>query len=81
MVDLECEVAIVVPGVFTGGIIIEDPRGSGERNKTEDILGNPADATCRNDVSGKGVACEATGSVGPGRGRIVELDEAPVRVP
>ena len=81
MVDLECEVAIIVPAVFTGEIIIEDPRALGIWNESEDLLGDSTDTTCRNDVSGEWVACESTGSIRSGCGRIVELDETPVRIP
>ena len=81
MVDLECEVAIIVPAVFTGGIVVEDPSDLGIWNETEDLPGDCADATCRNDVSGEWVAGESTGSVRSGCGRIVQLDEAPVRIP
>ena len=80
MVDLECEVAIIVPAVFTGGIIIEDPSGLGIWNKTEDLLGNSTDAIRGNDVSGERVALESAGAVGLGCGRIIQLDETPVRV-
>ncbi len=81
MVDLECEVAIIVPAVFTGEIIIEDPRDLGIWNESEDLPGDSTDATCRNDVSGEWVAGESTGSVRSGCGRIIELDETPVGIP
>ena len=63
MIDLEGKVAIVVPGLFRGGIVVEDPRGFGIWNISQDVLGNLTDTSIRNDVARKRISDESARSV------------------
>src|SRR5262245_38862293 len=80
VIDLDRVVVVVVPAVLARWVVVEDPGNLGIWNISENVLRDSTDAICRNDVSGERVTQESARSVGPGRGGIVQLDEAPVRI-
>src|SRR5437667_602406 len=71
---------IIVPAVVDGQEVIDNSRTFGIRDEAEHFFCHAADPALRNDVAKKGIARESALTVGPGRGRIVDLDQTSIRV-